>query len=204
MIPDIISNMIVHLLDFSLSIGYIGTFIWMLIESSFIPWPSEILIIPQGALVAQGKMSFFGILLAGILGSLAGALINYFLAFYLGRKTINLLVKKYGKFFFLDDGKLMKSDNYFLRHGNITTFVGRLIPAVRQLISLPAGFAKMNLSKFCIFTCLGAGIWITILISIGFLFGSSIASNLKLLISLILIAISLIIVLVYIWRKRDY
>jgi len=202
MFSEFFSSLVNYLLEFSLSIGYIGTFIWMLIESSFIPWPSELLLIPQGALVAQGKMSFIGIFIAGTLGSLAGALINYFLALYLGRTAINGLVSKYGKAFFLDNEKIKKSDKYFEKHGSVTTFVGRLIPAVRQLISLPAGFSKMNLFKFSLFTSLGAGIWTAILILVGYFFGSEIEPKLKIYTTLILILISLIILIVYIIYKK--
>ncbi|MGD9275794.1 MAG: DedA family protein [Candidatus Pacearchaeota archaeon] len=202
MIPEFFSNLIDYLLDFSLSVGYIGTFIWMLIESSFVPWPSELLLIPQGALVAQGKLNFLGVLIAGILGSLAGALVNYLLAFYLGRKTINKLIFRYGRFLFIDEKKIINSDGYFKKHGNITTFVGRLIPGIRQLISLPAGFSKMNLSKFCLFTSLGAGIWATALIAIGFFFGSSIDPALKKEITFLAVIFSFLIMLIYYLTKK--
>ena len=202
MLGELLSNIIDYLLEFSFSIGYFGTFIWMLIESSFIPWPSELLLIPQGALIAQGKMSFVLVLIAGLLGSLAGALINYFLAFYLGRRTVDLLVSKYGKFFLLNQEKIKKSDDYFKKHGGITTFIGRLIPGIRQLISIPAGFSRMNLFKFCLFTSLGAGIWTAILIYIGYFFGSNINPTLKILTSLVLLAISLIIILFYVVNKK--
>lgn len=202
MFPEFFSDAINYLLDFSFSVGYVGTFLWMLIESSFIPWPSELLLIPQGALVAQGKLNFSGVLIAGILGSLAGALVNYFLAFYLGRRTINKLVSRYGRFLFIDEKKIINSDDYFKKHGNITTFIGRLIPGIRQLISLPAGFSKMNLSKFCLFTSLGAGIWAFILIAMGYFFGSSIPYELKTKITLTLITISFIIFIIYYLIKK--
>ena len=105
-------------------------------------------------------------------------------------------------FFFINQEKLKKSDDYFKKHGGITTFIGRLIPGIRQLISIPAGFSRMNLLKFCFFTSLGAGIWTAILIYVGYFFGSNINPTLKILISLILLAISLIIILFYIINKK--
>lgn len=173
MLTEVLSQLIQTLLKFSLEIGYIGTFIWMTIESSFIPWPSELLLIPQGALAAQGQMKLSLIFFAGLLGSLTGALINYFLALCLGRTTIDFLISKYGKIFFIDREKISKSETYFKKHGEITTFIGRLIPGIRQLISIPAGFSRMNLFRFSLFTALGAGIWTGILIYLGYLFGNN-------------------------------
>ncbi len=198
-------NQIIELvLNFAFSLGYLGTFIWMTIESSFIPWPSELLLIPQGVLVQQGKLNFSFVLFASILGSLAGAFINYFIALYLGRKAISKLLSKYGKFLFLTQKSLDKTDKYFKEHGKITTFTGRLIPLVRQLISLPAGFAKMDIAPFTAYTALGAAIWSIILITLGMLFGehqSLIEQNLKNITILTIIIISAIIWL-YIKKKK--
>lgn len=197
------SLIIQAILSFINQIGYLGIFIGMTIESSFVPFPSEVILIPAGALIAQGKMNFLPVFLASLLGSIAGALINFFLAFYLGRKTTNLLLYKYGKLLFLTKNKLKKSDNYFEKHGEITTFVGRLIPVVRQLISLPAGFSKMNLSKFILFTSLGSGIWTIFLIYIGYFFGSNISPNLKLITTLTALIIAVISLAIYIIRKKN-
>ncbi|MFH1608221.1 MAG: DedA family protein [archaeon] len=205
MLTEFFSGAINYLLEFSLSIGYIGTFIWMLIESSFIPWPSELLLVPQGALIAQGKLSGTLVFIAALLGSLAGALVNYFLALYLGRPVIEKLINKYGKIFLITEDKLIKSDKYFVKHGEITTFVGRLIPAIRQLISIPAGFSKMNLFKFSLFTTLGAGIWSFVLIYVGYTFGSNlewITQN-KGILTLVTLLFSAVIVVIYLmWRKK--
>jgi len=184
--------------------GYLGIFIGMVIESSFFPFPSEVIMIPAGALIATGQMTFFWVFFAGLLGSLVGALINFFLAFFLGRKTINFLILKYGKFFLLGKKGLERSDNYFKNHGAITTFIGRFIPVVRQLISLPAGFSKMNLFKFCLFTSLGAGIWIAILIYLGYIFGNNlelISSNMTLVFLVISIFLLIILIGYFIWIK---
>ena len=200
MILNLFAQLIAILLSIINELGYLGIFIGMTIESSFFPFPSEIILIPAGALVAQGKMSFLFVFIAGLLGSLVGALINYFLALFLGRTAVDLLVDKYGKFLFINETKIKKSDTYFKKNGEVTTFVGRLIPVVRQLISLPAGFSKMNLNKFVLFTALGAGIWSFILIYVGFLFGANavwINTNMK-IVSLIVASCAVIILIIYI------
>mgnify|MGYP001614382235 FL=1 len=204
MIFDFFYQLIQHLLNVINQLGYIGIFIGMVIESSFIPFPSEIILIPAGALVSQGKMSGLMVFLMGLTGSLIGAYINYFLALFLGRRAVNLLISKYGKFLFLTEKELQKSDLFFNKHGEIATFTGRLIPFIRQLISLPAGFSKMNFFKFSFFTALGAGIWTAILIYVGYLFGDNsnlIKQNMN-LITAILFLFVLAIILIYLWLNK--
>ena len=149
--------------------GYLGIFIMMAIESSFIPFPSEIVLIPAGYLASQGDMSIGMIMSAALGGSMVGAFINYYLALTLGRK----LLIKYGKYFFIKENALAKMDSYFSKHGHISTFTGRLIPGIRQLISNPAGLARMNLVQFSIYTALGAGIWALILTLLGYFIGAN-------------------------------
>jgi len=148
-------------------LGYFGIYVMMFLESSFIPFPSEIVMIPAGYLAYQGEMSMILAIVCGILGSLTGAIFNYFLAIRYGR---GFLIK-YGNYLFIDEVKMQKMENFFKSHGHISTFSGRLIPGVRQYISFPAGLAKMNLVEFSIFTTLGAGIWVIILAYLGYFLG---------------------------------
>ena len=150
-----IAALVSYLLGVIDKLGYIGIFIGMTIESSFIPLPSELILIPVGALIAQGKMQFSTVFLLALCGSLFGALINYSLSLLLGRRVIEHFVSKHGKAFLISKEELDKTDAYFKSHGEVTTFIGRLMPGVRHLISIPAGFSRINLYKFSLFTALG-------------------------------------------------
>jgi len=155
-------------------IGYWGIMALMTIESSFIPFPSEVIVPPAAYLAQQGQMNIYLVILAGIAGSLLGALVNYYLALTLGRKIIYALInKKFFKFLLITPKKVDQAEKYFLKYGNVSTLIGRLVPWVRQLISIPAGFAKMKLSSFILYTFLGSGIWVVILAILGYSFGSN-------------------------------
>jgi len=158
-----------QLVDLIFGWGYFGIFIMMAIESSFIPFPSEIVLVPAGYLASKGDMSITYILISAMSGSIIGAFVNYFLAFTLGRKFL----LRYGKYLFISPEALGKMEKFFKKHGHISTFTGRLIPGIRQLISIPAGLAKMDLLEFTAFTTLGAGIWALILILLGYYIGEN-------------------------------
>ena len=164
-----IRELAADLVDLIFDWGYIGIFLLMTIESSFIPFPSEIVLIPAGYLASKGDMNMGMIMVSALGGSMAGAFINYFLALFLGRK----ILKKYGKYFFISEDAFHKMDDYFEKHGHISTFIGRLVPGIRQLISIPAGLARMNLAVFSTYTALGAGIWALILVMLGYLIGEN-------------------------------
>ncbi len=149
-------------------LGYGGIVVLMALESSFFPFPSEVVMIPAGVLAAQGKMDPWLAAGMGILGSWIGALVNYYIAVWFGRPVLN----RYGKYVLMPPHRLGKVEHFFVEHGEISTFTGRLIPAVRQYISFPAGLARMNLFRFLLFTGLGAGIWVTILVWIGYAAGT--------------------------------
>lgn len=162
------------LLEFSQDIGYWGIVLLMTIESSFIPFPSEIVIPPAAYLASLGKMNIFLIILSGILGSLIGATINYILGMTLGRKLIYYCADhKICQMMLINSKKVKIAEDYFLKYGRISTLMGRLVPAVRQLISLPAGFSKMNFGQFVFYTFLGSGTWTIILAVLGYSFGAN-------------------------------
>jgi membrane protein DedA with SNARE-associated domain len=152
-----------------LKFGYPGIFLLMGMESSVIPIPSELVMPPAGYWAAEGKMHLGVAILCGTLGSLVGAYVNYFVARHLGRP----LLLKYGRYVWISERKFARVESFFLRHGEISTFIGRLIPVVRHLISLPAGLSGMNHLKFSIYTLLGAGIWVTVLTFIGYFIGEN-------------------------------
>ncbi|TAL45831.1 MAG: DedA family protein [Methylovulum sp.] len=149
------------------SMGYIGIFLLMAMESSIIPIPSEIIMPPAGYLVHQGRMDMSLVILSGTLGSLAGAYVNYFAARFLGRP----LLLKYGHYVLISDEHFDRVERFFLSHGEISTFIGRLLPVIRHLISLPAGLAGMSHIKFSIYTLAGAFIWVSVLSWIGYFLG---------------------------------
>lgn len=151
------------------NLGYPGIFLLMAMESSIVPVPSELVMPPAGYLAQQGKMHIGLAILAGTVGSLVGAYANYFAAQYLGRP----LLYRYGKYVLISPEKLQRMETFFQRHGEISTFIGRLLPVIRHLISIPAGLSGMNHLRFSLYTLAGAGIWCTILAWIGYVIGQN-------------------------------
>jgi membrane protein DedA with SNARE-associated domain len=151
------------------SLGYIGIFIMMFLESTVFPIPSEVVMIPAGYLAHKGEMNIYIVIILGALGSLCGALFNYYFALKFGRAFL----MKYGKYFFVSHETIEKTEVFFKDHGHISTFSGRLIPGLRHYISLPAGLARMNLFVFCLYTTLGATIWVIILTVLGYYIGDN-------------------------------
>jgi len=141
----------------------------MAIESSFIPFPSEIIIPPAAWKAAQGELNIFLVTLFGTLGALIGAFFNYYIALWLGRKIIYKMADtRLAHLLMINQQGIEKAERYFIRNGNISTFIGRLVPAIRQLISIPAGLAKMEIKSFLLYTLLGSGLWNIILAVLGF------------------------------------
>ena len=149
------------------SMGYTGIISLMFLESSFFPFPSEVVMPPAGYLAWKGEMSLTLVLISGIAGSLLGALFNYWVAVTFGRPFF----LRYGKYFFVSPESIQKADDFFKKHGHISTLVGRLLPVIRQYISLPAGIARMPMKTFMLFTTIGAGSWVFVLTFAGYLLG---------------------------------
>jgi membrane protein DedA with SNARE-associated domain len=163
-----LGNLIRWLIETVSTLGYPGIVVLMAIESSVLPLPSELVMPPAGYLAAHGRMDPFLAVAAGTLGSILGALVNYYLAIWIGEPVL----RRVGKYVLISDKSLTRTQAYFARHGEISTFVGRLLPVIRHLISIPAGLARMNLGKFALFTAIGAGIWCSVLTYIGWFVGT--------------------------------
>ena len=162
-----------HIFDivsqFFLTIGYWGIGFMMFLEASFIPFPSEVAMIPAGAFAAKGLMNIYVAIVAGTVGSILGASLNYYLGYCFGRSFLD----KFGKYLFLSKEKLDEMEVLFQEKGSFIVFFGRLIPVVRQYISFPPGVTKMNYTKFAVYTGLGSLIWTSFLAWLGYFYGNN-------------------------------
>jgi membrane protein DedA with SNARE-associated domain len=202
---SMLERFIEWLLNTLLELGYPGIVALMAMESSILPVPSELVMPPAGYWAAKGQMSFAVALLCGIAGSIIGALLNYYGAQFIGRP----LLQRYGKYVLLSEKNLQRSERFFAQHGEISTLIGRLFPVIRHLISIPAGLHRMPLPKFILYTAAGAGIWCAILTWIGYFLGQHEAAlrNEEIhryvrLALLVLIPLCLVIIAVYVLRRR--
>ena len=193
------------LLQTLLAVGYPGIVALMAMESSILPVPSELVMPPAGYWAAKGEMSFTLALLSGVLGSIIGALANYYGARLIGRP----LLQRYGKYVLLSEQNLERSERFFAQHGEISTLIGRLFPVIRHLISIPAGLHSMPLPKFILYTAVGAGLWCAILTWIGYFLGQHEgvlrSEELHRYVTwaiMVLIPLSIITVIVYVMRRR--
>ena len=187
-------------------INYLTITLLMAIESSFVPLPSEVVIPPAiWQALKTGELNMILIVLFATFGAILGSLFNYFMARWLERVIVYQLAdSKIGKLFLLNKSKVEHAEAYFNRHGRSSTFIGRLIPGIRHLISIPAGLAKMNIGKFVLFTALGSGIWHTILAILSY----SVYSQQELLknymheLSYALLACGVLFVVYLIWKYK--
>lgn len=192
--------------NFFADMGYVGIFVMMTIESSFIPFPSEAAMIPAGISVNEGKMSFLIAFLVGTAGAWLGATINYFIGFYLGAPVLKKFIEKYWKFVFLKIEHYNSAEKFFQKNGEKATLIGRFIPGVRQIISLPAGVFKMNFAKFSLFTIIGAGIWNIVLLLIGYFFAhkqKEILGDLRIF-GLTVLVFVIIYLAYHFWAKKKF
>lgn len=162
-----IREMMRGLVDWIGAMGYPGIFLLMAMESSVLPVPSELVMPPAGYLAHEGRMNPWIAIFAGSVGSLAGAYANYYFSRLVGRP----LILKYGKYVLIPEEKFRRVESFFLRHGEISTFIGRLLPVIRHLISIPAGLSGMSHARFSAYTLLGAFLWCSILTWIGYAIG---------------------------------
>jgi membrane protein DedA with SNARE-associated domain len=184
------------------NLNYFTVALLMVIESSFIPFPSEVVIPFAAYKAAQGGLNVYGVFFAGTAGALVGALVNYYLALHLGRPLVYKFAEsKLGRMLLLSEAKIVHAEEYFVRNGKTSTFIGRLVPAVRQLISIPAGLAKMNIRDFIIYTLAGAGIWNIILAVIGY-FIYDIREQIFPYIEYILYFLGVVFIIYLIWQTR--
>jgi|WetSurMetagenome_2_1015567.scaffolds.fasta_scaffold188778_2 membrane protein DedA with SNARE-associated domain len=185
------TSMINQLLDIFGHLGYQGIVFLMALESSIVPVPSELVIPPAGILAARGEMNLLLVIIAGVAGSLIGAIICYWLAWLLGRAVILILADhKIVRFLRITPAKVEKAEKFFLKYGSISIFIGRLLPVIRHLISIPAGFSKMNFGKFVIYTFLGSAIWVSVLAVGGYYLGAQIehiAENFKQIVEVLIV-----------------
>jgi len=169
-----LSNIFNWFLGITQGMGYWGVGLLMTLESSFFPFPSEIIVPPAAYLASQGKMNLWVIIIVGTIGSVLGAVVNYYLARSLGRVIIyRLASSSWAKYLMINTEKIDKAEKYFLNNANSATFWGRLIPVIRQLVSLPAGFSKMHFGKFVFYTTLGSLIWVSVLAGLGYILGAN-------------------------------
>jgi membrane protein DedA with SNARE-associated domain len=201
-----LSQLTTWLVDTIGRMGYSGLVLLMAMESSVLPVPAELVMPPAGYLAAKGEMNIALALACGVAGSMIGAWANYWVASRLGRWVF----VRYGKWVLLSEHSLQRTERFFERHGEIATFVGRLFPVLRHLISIPAGLARMPLGKFFAYTASGVTIWCAVLLAIGWLIGRHEAALSHALVAdysrravLVMLPIVVVIVVAYVWRARQ-
>jgi membrane protein DedA with SNARE-associated domain len=192
---------IVWIVDVVRAWGYPGIFILMFLESTFIPVPSELVLIPAGYLVSQSEMNVFIVITMGTLGNIGGAIFCYYLALWLGRP----ILLRYGKYFLFKPETFFKAERFFNRHGEISTFTGRLILGVRHFISFPPGLARMKMSHFVLYTAAGSCIWDTTLTLIGWVAGNNqeMIGKYSHQATIGVVVFCVLLVSAYVWRHRS-
>ena len=197
---EFLKEMISVVVTITEQLGYLGIFIGMFLESTLFPIPSEIIMIPAGIASSKGSLNIYLVSFFGIIGNVAGAIFSYYLAFFLGRK----IILKIGMYFFIKPQTIENIEVFFKNYGNISVFMGRLLPGFRHFISLPAGLAKMNFKLFFFYTSLGATIWTSILAFFGYFIGENqdlIFTYLRQITISLFVITAIIIVMVITYKK---
>ena len=184
------------LVEIIVKLGYFGIFLGMFLESTLIPIPSEAVMIPAGMAVAKQQFNFILVVFYGVLGNVLGAVFSYYIALWLGKP----ILLKVGRFFWIKPQTITKIEIFFIKYGEITVFVGRLLPGFRHFISIPAGLARMNIIKFLFYTALGSTIWTTILVIFGYYF----SLHQEYLLNNIKIVIFVLIAILFLWIFYKY
>lgn len=200
-----LNALFVWILNFTEGLGYLGITILMAIESSFLPLPSEVVIPPAAYLASQGKMNLTFIILFGVLGSVIGASINYILSLWLGRLVIYKIAgNRFARLLLITPEKMERAEKYFLANAKSATFLGRLLPVIRHLISIPAGFSRMPYGQFISFTALGSFVWVSILALLGFFVGENQTLLTKYYkeTTILLLAIGVLVLIKHVRKKR--
>ncbi len=154
-------------------VGYLGIFILMALESACIPIPSEVTMPFSGSLVALGRFNLWAVVFVGTLGNLAGSLLAYAVGYWGQEKIVRIVIIKYGRYFLISEHEYDRAQKWFLKYGEIIVFASRMLPVLRTFISLPAGIAKMNLTKFILYTTIGSFLWSLVLTSVGMILGQN-------------------------------
>jgi len=186
------------LIEIIVNLGYLGIFLGMFLESTLVPIPSEAVMIPAGMAVAKQQLNFILVVFFGVFGNVLGAVFSYYLALWLGKP----ILLKIGRFFWIKPQTIADIETFFLKYGEISIFVGRLLPGFRHFISIPAGIAKMNVAKFLFYTTLGSTIWTTVLVIFGYYFSlhqEYLLNNIKIIV--ISLAIILLLWIFYKYKK---
>ncbi len=167
---ELIGSWIIHFIS---TLGYFGVFILMTLESACIPIPSEITMPFSGSLIASGQFNFWILIIVGTVGNLVGSLLAYWLGWWGQEAVVRKVIVKYGKYFLVSEHEYDRSERWFRNHGELMVFASRVLPVLRTFISLPAGVAKMNLTRFIIYTTVGSFIWTFVLTQIGVTLGAN-------------------------------
>ena len=196
---DSVIHLLVNLIN---QIGYLGIFIGMFLESTLVPLPSEVIMIPAGISASAGTMNIYIAVVVGIIGNVLGAIFSYYLAVSIGRAVL----LRIGKYFFVRPETIIRVENFFKNHGPISVFTGRLIPGFRHFISISAGIAKMDIKKFYFYTTAGSMLWTSTLAALGYFIGENqeaIKAYLdKIIISCVVVCVSAVTIYIYAKRRK--